>query len=305
MTSAHLLTGRARWSRWIAAAAVVALVAACGSSVDDLLELPDDELAEVCTLLAEGEVPEGFDDDMFDEIVERLRERCFELQIPVDAGGVGGGGPGTAGAATGGDRSGADGADRRNGTGAELDAEADPFDDDVLRRAIEAGQQCDPGQLDLSMSEVMKTPAIGPTGSPSFDAELAKQQYRAPGLCLPEPYRSQWLLVADAYAPLFDFMEAYAIASNSGFEALVGLGERAATLESDLAHLQSEEVQRAAEASERFFEELATTGAWDDQVVDEPWGQWWMEDDFQQYWRDSQDAIARAGGFLPDLPTVP
>lgn len=75
------------------------------------------------------------------------------------------------------------------------------------------------------MSEVAKAPTVGPLASPEFDAELAKEQHRAPGCCLPEPYRFEWFLIAAAYEAVFDLLGAYATASNQGLEAIIELGE--------------------------------------------------------------------------------
>lgn len=298
--------------RWLALSMVVAMVlVACGAGQpafdgpEDLEGLDPDE---ICELLAEAERPETMTEEAFDELIAAFALMCAQLGVPLPPSGApSNGGAGVGGAAPGAEDRDGDRADQR-GNGTRTDSDligADPFDDDVRRRAIEAGPQCDMAEVDLSMSEVMKAPAIGPMGSPPFDAELAKEQYRAPALCLPEPYRSEWLVVAAAYEPMFDLLEAYAAASNQGFEALVGLGERIAEIEPQLAALESDEVRSATASTQAFFEELRATGDWDEYETASPWGRWWEGEAFQQLWLETQRDAARGGVQLPDIPSVP
>lgn len=301
------------WRSLIVAFAVV--LTACGGTPAPPIGAPEDvageELAEICELLAEGVPPEGMDQDAYDELLAGYRILCDQVGAPLPPGATPGGPdvPSDDGvAADGGSGEYADGDAARNGA-ADVDdqgwADADPADEELRRRAIAAGPQCDPATLDLSMSEVAKAPAIGPVGSPPFDAELAKEQYRAPGQCLPEPYRSQWFLVADAYDPVFDLLEAYAAASNQGFEALVELGEQMGEYEARLARLHSDDVQAAIASTQAFFAELQQTGAWDEHEADSPWGRWWDAPEFRDFWSRAQDFGAWSGVPVPDLPDEP
>lgn len=298
--------------RSVAVGLVVAMaLGACGGAQPPVFGGPDDleglELAEICDLLSEADRPATMPVEAYDALIASFAVMCAQLGIQLRPSGA----PSNGGAAGGGGSS----ADRRDGATTDQQGDgdrtdghligADPFDDDVRRRAIEQGPQCDLAAVDLSMSEVMKAPAIGPMGSPPFDAALAKEQYRAPGLCLPEPYRSEWLVIAAAYEPLFDLLEAYADASNQGFEALVGLGERIAEIEPQLAALESAEVQSAVASTDAFFAELRETGAWDAYDTASPWGRWWDSSEFRQLWSDAQSAAALGGALLPDLPVVP
>ena len=299
--------------RSLAVGLVFAMVlVACGGAEPPVFGGPDDleglELPEICDLLAEAERPETMTEEAYDALIASFVALCAQLGVELPpAGGPSAGGPGSGGAGSGQDGRNGDAADQ-HGDASRTDSHligADPFDDDVRRRAIEEGPQCDLSVVDLSMSEVMKAPAIGPMGSPPFDAALAKEQYRAPGLCLPEPYRSEWLVIATAYEPLFDLLEAYAAASNQGFEALVGLGERIGEIEPQLAALESAEVQSAVASTEAFFDKLRATGAWDEADTASPWGRWWDSSEFRQLWSDAQSAAARSGALLPDFPVVP
>lgn len=299
--------------RRLALGLVLVLVVACGGGAEDpAFGTPDDlndrEIAELCELLASAELPEGMTRETYDELVARFAVLCAQIGVPLPlAGGSSPGGPTAGGVTPNGDADG-DGAADHRADGARSDSHLigqDPVDDDVRRRAIAAGPQCDLASVDLSMSEVMKAPAIGPMGSPPFDAALATKQYRAPAQCLPEPYRSEWLVIAAAYEPLFELLEAYAAASNQGFESLVELGEQLADIEARLAALESDEVQSAIAATEMFFDELRATGAWDEHGAASPWGRWWDSDEFRELWSDSQWAAARGGAQLPDLPNVP
>ncbi|MEX2561989.1 MAG: hypothetical protein WD358_01915 [Nitriliruptoraceae bacterium] len=301
------------WSSPLAAvfALLVIVVAACGAqpaAIPFPEDVAEEAIAEICELLAEGVLPEGMDQDTYDQLIAGYRPLCEQLGILLPPGSTPSmpGDPGAgAGARPDADPDGDDSS--RNGVlGDDADwVDADPFDDEVRRRAVEAGPQCDAAALDLSMSEVAKAPAIGPMGSPPFDAELAKEQHRAPGFCLAEPYRSQWFLIADAYEPLWDFMATYAAASNQDFEAMVALGEQAAELESDLARLQSDEIQDAMASTEEFFAEVRASGEWDDYETASPWGRWWDSDEFRNFWSQAQQAAAMGGAVIPDLPEVP
>jgi len=292
------------------------LVVACGGTDESPFGVPGDldesELIEVCELLASGEVPEGMTGRAYEELIAGFSLLCEQVGVPLPpAGGFPSGGSSAGGAAPPGDseRDGQGGsATDPRADGSRTDSALiglDPFDEDVRRRAVAAGPQCDLNAVDLSMSEVMKAPAIGPMGSPPFDAALAIEQYRAPALCLPEPYRSEWLVIAAAYEPVFEFLEAYATASNAGVEALVALGAQFADLETRLSALASDEVRSAVASTEFFFAELRSTGAWDQFDTASPWGRWWDSAEFRELWADAQWAAGFSGIRLPDLPIVP
>jgi len=304
--------------RTLASGLVLTLAVACSGGAEDAVPgVPDDwdgrDVAEICELLAAAELPEGMSQDTYEELLEGFRLLCDRIGVPLPPSGgpTGGGGDGPtsgSGGATAGGDAGGGSTDGQGADGGRTDAELiglDPFDDDVRRRAIAAGPQCDPASVDLSMSEVMKAPAIGPMGSPPFDAALAIEQYRAPALCLPEPYRSEWLVIAAAYEPVFELLEAYSDASNRGPEALIELGAQLADIEQRLSALGSAEVESAVAAMVAFFDELRSSGAWDAYDEASPWGSWWDSAEFREFWSDAQSVGAWSGLRVPDLPAPP